>query len=225
MLDAGLAHLQAFPMVRLHEKTESEAADALKRAAMKLFAEHGVDGVTVREIAAAAGQKNHGAVGYHFGSKAELIRALVVDGAQLIDARRNVALDKLEAASKRVALDDVIKVLIYPSIDLATAGEEECYNRFIVLLAMTHRDQFMAALDGRWNAGFHRCIEHLRHWMRHLPRSKQTERIVFIESMLGSVLAAREARLADSTRAHPTWSTRATLEHFAATIAAIVRAP
>jgi AcrR family transcriptional regulator len=77
-----------------------------------------------REIAAAAGQKNHGAVGYHFGSKAELIRALVVDGAQLIDARRNVALDKLEAASKRVALDDVIKVLIYPSIDLATAGEE-----------------------------------------------------------------------------------------------------
>ncbi|OZB15669.1 MAG: TetR family transcriptional regulator, partial [Hyphomonas sp. 34-62-18] len=45
-------------MVRLHEKTESDAVDALKRAAMKLFAERGVDGVTVREIAAAAGQRN-----------------------------------------------------------------------------------------------------------------------------------------------------------------------
>jgi len=41
---------------------ESSATAALKRAAMRLFAARGTDGVTVREIARAAGQLNHGAV-------------------------------------------------------------------------------------------------------------------------------------------------------------------
>jgi len=225
MLDLKERGTQAFPMVRLHEKTESDAVDALKLAAIKLFAERGVDGVTVREIAAAAGQKNHGAVGYHFGSKANLIRTLVVDGARLIDERRNAALDALEAYGMPVPLREVVSLLVYPSLDLAPEGEEECYNRFIVLFAMTHRDLFLEALDGRWNRGFQRCIAHLRKAMQALPRNKQTERIVFIESSLGAVLAAREQRLADASRAHPTWSTPSALEHYIDTLVAIVKAP
>lgn len=211
-------------MVRLHEKTESDAVDALKRAAMKLFAQRGVDGVTVREIAAAAGQRNHGAVGYHFGSKADLIRTLIVDGAQLINDRRNMALDALEAGGGPLTLEDVLSILVYPSVDITPDGEEECYNRFIVLFSMTHRSLFMEALGGRWNTGFKRCLDHLRGFMGHLPRAKQTERIVFLESYLGSVLAAREARLADTSRGHPTWSRPAMLAHLVGTMAAIVRA-
>ncbi|MGE6698817.1 helix-turn-helix domain-containing protein [Hyphomonas sp. NPDC076900] len=212
-------------MVRLHEKTESEAVEALKRAAMKLFAERGVDGVTVREIAAAAGQRNHGAVGYHFGSKADLIRALIVDGARLINDRRHAALDALEASGEALTLEEVLGIIVYPSVDLTPEGEEECYNRFIVLFAMTHRALFMEALGGQWNSGFKRCLDHLRAFMGHLPRARQTERIVFLESYLGSVLAAREARLADTSRSHPTWSRPAVLQHLVATMAAIVRAP
>ncbi len=225
MLDVEWIRLQAFPMVRLQEKNESDAVDALKRAALKLFAGRGVDGVTVREIAAAAGQKNHGAVGYHFGSKAELIRQIVVDGAKLIDERRNQALDELAENGRPPELEDVIRVLVFPSIDLAPPGEEECYNRFVVLFAMAHRDLFMSALEDRWNTGYQRCIALLRGWMKHLPKRDQTERIVFIEAYLGGVLSARETRLADSTRAHSTWSTSRVLDHFVQTIAAIVRAP
>jgi AcrR family transcriptional regulator len=225
MVDARLMRLQAFPMVRLQEKNESDAVDALKRAALKLFAERGVDGVTVREIAAAAGQKNHGAVGYHFGSKAELIRILVVDGASLIDERRNKALDVLLAKEGPSELDEVIRILVYPSIGLAPRGETECYNRFVVLFSMAHRDLFMNALEDRWNTGYKRCVELLRGWMAHISEREQTERIVFIEAYLGGVLAARETRLADSTRTHTTWSSSHVLEHFVQTIAAIVRAP
>ncbi len=206
-------------MVRLNEKAESDAVGALKKAAMKLFAERGVDGVTVREIASAAGQKNHGAVGYHFGSKADLIRALVVDGAKLIDERRNVDLARFQANGCEPALEDIVRTLVYPS------GEEECYNRFVVLFAMTHRDSFMEALAGRWNTGFQACIQLLRARMRHLPPRLQTERIVFIESYLGAVLAARETRLADDSRAHSIWSTTEVLDHFVHTICAIVTAP
>lgn len=225
MVDVETNGLQAFPMVRLQEKNESDAVDALKRASLKLFAERGVDGVTVREIAAAAGQKNHGAVGYHFGSKAELIRVLIVDGASLIDARRNAALDALLAMDRPAELEEVVRILVYPSINLAPPGAEECYNRFVVLFSMAHRDLFMSALEDRWNTGYQRCIEWLRGWMAHIPERDQTERIVFIESYLGGVLSARETRLADSSRTHTTWSSERVLEHFVQTIAAIIRAP
>lgn len=212
-------------MVRLNEKAESDAVGALKRAAMKLFAERGVDGVTVREIASAAGQKNHGAVGYHFGSKSDLIRALVVDGAKLIDERRNADLAQFDSSGGEPALEDIVRTLVYPSIDVAQPGEEECYNRFVVLFAMTHRDRFMEALAGQWNTGFQTCIKLLRARMHHLPPRLQTERIVFIESYLGAVLAARETRLADDSRAHSIWSTTEVLDHFVQTICAIVTAP
>lgn len=212
-------------MVRLNEKAESDAVGALKQAAMKLFAERGVDGVTVREIASAAGQKNHGAVGYHFGSKSELIRALVVDGAKLIDERRKAELARFEASGGQPALEDVVRTLIFPSIGLSEPGKEECYNRFIVLFAMTHRDRFMDALAGQWNTGFQACIRQLRAHMSHLAPRLQTERIVFIEAYLGAVLAARETRLADDTRSHSIWSTTDVLDHLARTICAIVRAP
>ena len=212
-------------MVRLQEKPGSQAADAIKLAALRLFAERGIDGVTVREIAAVAGQKNHGAVGYHFGSKAELIRQLVIDGASQIDRRRNDALDRFEAASDTISTADLVRLLVYPSIGLERMGEEECFNRFIVLLSMTHRDWFMEVLDGRWNSGFQRCLSHLRKKMDRLGRAAQTERIIFIESALGSVLAARETRLADASRPHTTWSRAQTLEHFVQAIVAVVEAP
>lgn len=212
-------------MVRLNDKTESEAVEALKRAALRLFAERGVDGVTVREIAAAAGQRNHGAVGYHFGSKAELIAALVIDGASLIDARRNAMLDEMEAASDPVRLEDVLGVMVYPSVDLTPEGEEECFNRFIVMYSMTHRTQLLETLGGKWNRGFHRCLDHLRSFMQHLPRGRQSERMVFLESYLGAVLSKREARLGDPGRAAGSWSRPALLAHLVETMAAIVRAP
>ena len=48
--------------------------------AERLFSAHGVAGVSTREIARAAGQKNHSAVAYHFGSKEGLAEELFIDG-------------------------------------------------------------------------------------------------------------------------------------------------
>jgi AcrR family transcriptional regulator len=50
---------------------------ALMRAAEQLFAQQGVDRVSLREIAIAAGQRNVSAATYHFGSKRELLEAIL----------------------------------------------------------------------------------------------------------------------------------------------------
>lgn len=211
-------------MSRLEAKPATDAARRLKQVACRLFAERGVDGVTVREIAEAAGQKNHAAVGYHFGSKEALIRELVLDGAVLIDERRNAALDRLEAAGGPGSVREVVEVLIATSIGLEGSGLEESYNRFVVMLAMTHREVFMDALGGRWNSGYQRCLDHLRRLMPDMPAAMKNERFVFLGAYLGSVLAGREAALADQSREHSMWNSHETLTHFAATMTAMVEA-
>src|SRR6202163_3766227 len=75
------------------EDTKSQ----IKAAAQMLFARHGVDAVTVQQIVTAAGQRNNAALHYHFGSKEELIRQLVVDGAMVLDERRRGMLQEIEA--------------------------------------------------------------------------------------------------------------------------------
>jgi AcrR family transcriptional regulator len=45
-------------------------------AAEGLFAERGIEGVSLRQIGAAAGNGNNSAVQYHFGTKERLVQAV-----------------------------------------------------------------------------------------------------------------------------------------------------
>ena len=212
-------------MPRLEAKSLSPAARRLLQTACRMFAERGVDGVTVREIAEAAGQKNHAAVGYHFGSKEALIRRLILEGAVLIDGHRNQALDALEASGRPITVRDIVEVLIRSSIELEGSGLEDCYCRFLITLRSTYHELFMDTLAGRWNSGYQRCLTPLRAVMPDMPAEVKNERFVFMEVFLGGVLAAREAALADQSRHHPTWSSDQTLVHFATAMTAMLEAP
>lgn len=211
-------------MVRLQissdEQPRNVSAAHIKAVAQRLFAERGVDGVTVREIAAAAGQKNHGAVGYYFGSKEALVREIIVDGAAAIDARRNAALDRLEQDGGPRTVREVVDVLIFPAV-AADPGEGD-YTCFITMLAMTHRDLMMDALADRLNIGYRRCLDHLRRLMPDMPPALKNQRFIFIGNYLNAVLSARQRALADESRRHPTWDAEETLDHFARSVVAII---
>lgn len=205
-------------MTRLTSKIQSPSVQRLKDEAQRLFATRGIDGVTVRDIANAADQKNPAAVGYHFGSKEALIRELIIDGAKMIDERRNTQLNALEKSGDAIEISQIVAILVYPSINLAKQGETDTYNRFLRMLVMSHRALFHDALGDRWNSGYQRCLKHLRILMPSLSRSMQNQRFIFLESYLGGMLCARETRLDDTSRVHPTWNDKSTLAHFAATI-------
>jgi AcrR family transcriptional regulator len=206
-------------------KPRSESSDTIKAIALKLFAERGVDGVTVREIATAAGQKNHGAVGYYFGSKEALVREIIVDGARIIDERRNARLDALEAAGGPHTVRDVIDTIIYPSIEPFGDGQNDCYLRFTVMLNMTHRDLFVSAIGNQWNRGYQRCLSHLRRLMPPIPTQLKNQRLMFLGGYVAMMLALRQTALSDTTRAHSTWPSDETLSHLAHTATAIIEAP
>ncbi|WP_432925053.1 helix-turn-helix domain-containing protein [Microbispora sp. CA-135349] len=66
-------------------------------AAEHLFAERGIDAVSLREINAAAGQRNSTALQYHFGDRAGLLKAVLAKHRPEIEARRHQLLDEYEA--------------------------------------------------------------------------------------------------------------------------------
>lgn len=70
----------------------SASALRLVIAAERLFARHGLDGVSLRQVAAEAGSGNNSAVHYHFGSKHGLIAAIFrYRLPQIINERRLLA--------------------------------------------------------------------------------------------------------------------------------------
>ena len=216
-------------MARLEPKSTSDSVDHLKQVACRLFAERGVDGVTVRQIAEAAGQKNHAAVGYHFGSKEHLIRELVLDGAMLIEERRDAWLSALEAKGAPTSTRDVIDILTRAAVEPPMLGLADSYNRFIVMLAMTHRSFFMDVLGAQWSASYVRCLEHLRRLMPDMPAAVKTQRFRFMGAMMGSVLAARDEELWGETpppaQHAPNWSADETITHLVQMMEAIIIAP
>lgn len=199
-----------------------DPAAHLKAVALRLFAERGIDGVTVRQIAEEAGQKNHAALTYHFGSKEALIRTLIAEGARTIDDRRNAWLDRAEAAGGPHSVLEAMEGLVRSSVAAAPPPEGEYYNRFILGVQISNHDLFMDALEGKWNRGYQRCLAHIRRLRPGIAPREINQRLMFMGAALGGILAARERELSDHSRPHAMWSQSRTLSRIASSLAAMI---
>jgi AcrR family transcriptional regulator len=92
-------------------------------AAERLFAEHGYRGTSIRAITDLAGA-NLAAVGYHFGSKAELLAAVVRRVIEPINAAQSAGLDRLLARTPDPSVTDLVEAFAGPLFDEMPAGDE-----------------------------------------------------------------------------------------------------
>lgn len=106
------------------------ASEKILNAAERLFAERGL-GVSLREISAAAGQRNHSAVQYHFGDKAGLVDALYEYRMTPLNLRREELVADLRASGREADLPALVEAFLGPLSDhvLAHRGEN-WYLRF-----------------------------------------------------------------------------------------------
>lgn len=83
----------------------SASALRLVVAAEELFARDGVEGVSLRQIATAAGSANNSAVHYHFGSKDGLIRAIFQHRLPQLLAERRLLVARCDLDDLRSRLE------------------------------------------------------------------------------------------------------------------------
>jgi len=203
----------------------ADTKSQIKAAAQLLFARHGVDAVTIQQIVAAAGQRNNAALHYHFGTKEELIRQLVVDGAAVLDARRQGMLREIEARGGPADIREVLLVLVLPVIELGDDERWRGYVRFTSSLQASDRKTLRAALNNRWNAGYVACFAHLKR-MLPLPAALVEQRLSIFSIYANAILSAREAAQEARNRKNSRlWDQRFTTENILDTLEATITWP
>jgi AcrR family transcriptional regulator len=202
-----------------------QTRDQIKMAAQMLFARRGIDAVTVQQIVDAAGQRNNAALYYHFRTKEELIRQMVVDGAAVLDARRREMLDDMEKRGGPASIREVMLILFMPVIELGEDERWRGYIRFISHLQASDPKTLRDALNNRWNAGYVECVNHLKRMLPG-PAAIVEQRLSMLAIYSNAVLSAHEAALESrNTRSSRLWGQPFTIENILDMLEAAITCP
>lgn len=100
----------------------------LLKTAERLFAEHGLEAVSTRLISREAGQKNHSALQYHFGSKDGLIEAILNHRITPINKERLRRLELLKNRGEIISVKKLVEIFVYPfSEELLKPNDDSIY--------------------------------------------------------------------------------------------------
>jgi AcrR family transcriptional regulator len=172
--------------------------DLILATAERLFAEHGVFAISNRQVSEAAGQGNNAAVGYHFGTKNDLVRAIIRKHSEQIEQlRAQMAAEIGDSSDVR----DWVACLVRPSTEhLAALGNPTWYARFSAqvmtdpgLREIMFEESFSSSTSlQNIVAGMFRCLPDLPDEVRH-------ERGDMARQLMVHMLADRERALAEGT--------------------------
>jgi AcrR family transcriptional regulator len=172
--------------------------ELIMATAERLFAEHGVAAVSSRQISEAAGQGNNAAVGYHFGTKTDLVRAIVRRHGEQIERRRAELVAGLGADA---GVHDWVDCFVRPLTEhLAALGVPSWYARFALQLSTDPALQELVTEEVRHAPTMQRISRGLRPSLAGLSREVREQRLQMIRHLIGYTCADRERLLAASGR-------------------------
>ncbi|MGW1802618.1 TetR/AcrR family transcriptional regulator [Streptomyces sp. NPDC001984] len=183
----------------------SATREAILDAAERLFAEHGVYAVSNRQVSEAAGQGNNAAVGYHFGTKADLVRAIARRHAVLIEDARVRA---LAATGDSTDVRDWVDCLVRPVTEhLAGLGSPTWYARFCAQVLTDPVLQGIVVEESLSSPSLRQAVDELNRRLPELPADVRAERGLMARALILHTCAERERALAEGTPTpRATWS-------------------
>lgn len=116
--------------------------EIILRTAESLFAANGIDAVSLNEINKAAGQKNTSSLHYHFGSKEELIEAIVYFHYEEIEEKLQAAINALESQGT-FGLRELVEKTIAPFVDKLDSERGVNYLLIVTQLLIKSADMLV----------------------------------------------------------------------------------
>jgi AcrR family transcriptional regulator len=168
--------------------------DAIVNAAERLFAEQGVQSVSNRQISEAAGQGNNAAVGYHFGTKNDLIREIVRRHVEKMEPLRERMYASIKD-SKR--LRDWVECLVVPVCDhYDSLGEPSWFARFAAQIQFDPQLRSIVEDEALRAESLDHTVDGIRACMPSLPEDVIAERFRMMQMLMVLNPASREASMA-----------------------------
>ena len=193
---------------KLRTERASSTREAILSAAEKLFAEHGVYAVSNRQVSEAAGQGNNAAVGYHFGTKTDLVREIEHRHRMPIERLRE---EMVAEAGDSTELRDWVGCLVRPLTDhLAELGNPSWYARFAAQAMADPAYHKIVVKDALTSSSLVHVIDGINRCLPDLPKDVHTERNVMARNLLMHTCAEWERALAENASSpRSSWQTAA----------------
>lgn len=155
-------------------------------SAEELFAEHGFDGVSIRDITGKA-EVRLALAAYHFKSKESLFESVVERRAHLLNERRQ---SNLQAVRGRPSctVEDVLEAFIRPYYELR-AGSDPAWRHYSLLvaqLAQSHR--WLPLIEKYFNETARMYCEALQEMVPDASESAVVQSFVFSAQLMVSAL-------------------------------------
>lgn len=172
---------------RSRKETLGEATRlALLENAEAMFAEKGVDGVSIRQIGLASGSSNSNVVGYHFGSKEALIEAILLRNRPQIEARRAELLAKAKRDGRGTDPAALIEALCRPIFERKNAHGRHTYALFLWQISRSRwwaRPSYEASI-----APTQEILQHIANTLPDIPKAHLLERMQAVGDIVSGAL-------------------------------------
>ncbi|MDM4769678.1 TetR/AcrR family transcriptional regulator [Solimonas sp. SE-A11] len=194
--------------------------------AERLFAERGIEGVSLSDINKAAGQRNKNATHYHFGSKQGLLQAILDKHIHGVSARRNQLLDEFEGQGA-VGLPQVVRAFVYPVAEklFDTDGGHHFIRFQAQLVAMLTLDVHQLHASALKIAPVERLTSALRDATPHLAPPLMRQRAMLATVLLFDGLADHSRMLEQADLPSPQIDTELFIRNLEDCIIALFSAP
>ncbi|MFF4273712.1 TetR/AcrR family transcriptional regulator [Streptomyces sp. NPDC001536] len=187
----------------------SATRELILTAAERLFAERGVYAVSNRQVSEAAGQGNNAAVGYHFGTKADLVRAIVRKHAERVE---EIRARLLAAIGDSTDLRDWVDCLVRPVPEhLASLDGPTWFARFCAQVMTDPALHRIMVEESLASPSLRQIVDGLDGCLPDLPPEVRAERGDMARHLLIHLPAERERALAENRpTARSSWHDYAT---------------
>jgi AcrR family transcriptional regulator len=165
-----------------------DAKTRLVLAGERLFAKGGINGVSMREIASRAGQGNHAAVQYHFGSREGLVRAIFDYRMEQMEEARDAMLQHAEATGRLRDARTILEIILLPQLNLHDADGNHSYASFLSQYLLQSRSPKFGDFSGSEPPHLTRALQLLRERVDYLPPFVAQRRLISISLMFLNIL-------------------------------------
>ncbi len=167
----------------MDDQTLAATPTLLLDVAERLFAENGIDKVSIREIVRASGQSNLSAAHYHFGSREALVAAVIDRRLRAINILRDKHLDQLEATGS----DGSIYALVMTTVGVLgevvkTTPWGPDYVRLLAQALFSPQLHIREMIDPQNMSSHARFTRMLRRLLPDLPTRVFNDRFAILES-------------------------------------------
>lgn len=173
--------------IMIAEGTDSRTRMILTAEA--LFAREGIDGVSLRRVASSAGQGNHHAVQYHFGTREGLVQAIFDYRMNQMDARRLEMIAQAEREGRQNDPRMIADIIFLPQLALIDRQGDHSYANFLCQYLLRNSDAEFGRFGGNLPAGLAKTMRLLRKRLDFLSDSAAQRRLITACFMFLNLLA------------------------------------